>query len=62
MSIKGKKGSIPASQEKAIRTAESLAMLMFDDEYGYSEVNPVCVEAAEIVSDAINNKKHKHIA
>lgn len=57
LSISGKKGSIPASEEKAIRTAESLAMLMFDDEYGYYEVNPVCVEAAEIINKAISKRK-----
>lgn len=57
LSIEHKKESMTEKELKAVRTAEALASLMFDDEYGYSEVNPVCVEASSVIANAISNKK-----
>lgn len=57
LNIEHKKNEMSAKELKAIFTAESLAELMIDDEQGYSEVNPVCVNASQIVQNAISSKK-----
>lgn len=45
-----------AKELKAIRASEAMASLLLDNEYGYSEVNPVCVEASNIVINALQKK------
>ena len=35
-----------------ITASEALAKVMINDEQGFNEVNPVCVDAADIVANA----------
>lgn len=58
LGITHKKNEMTAKELKAIRASEAMASLLLDDEYGYHEVNPVCVEASNIVKNAMR----KHIA
>lgn len=54
--IKHKKNEMVAKELKAIRASEAMASLLLDDEYGYSEVNPVCVEACNVVKNALQKR------
>lgn len=56
LGIVHKKGEMTAKELKAIRASEAMASLLLDDEYGYREVNPICVEASHIVKDAMQKK------
>ena len=56
LGIVHKKGEMTAKELKAIRASESMASLLLDDEYGYNEVNPVCIEASEIVKNAMTKR------
>lgn len=57
LSISHKKDEMTERELKAVRTSEALASLLFEDEYGFGEVNPKCVEASEIIANAISHKK-----
>ncbi len=52
LDITHKKSKMTVKELKAIRASEAMASLLLDEEYGFNEVNPVCVDAAEIVSNA----------
>ena len=56
LGIVHKKSEMTAKELKAIRASESMASLLLDDEYGYNEVNPVCIEASEIVKNAMTKR------
>ena len=57
LKITHQKSEMTERKLKAIRTSKALASLLFNEEYGYDEVNPKCVEASEIISNTINKKK-----
>lgn len=59
LGISHKKDEMSAKELKAVRASEAMASLLLEDEYGYYEVNPVCLEASEIV---VNAKQRKAIA
>lgn len=56
LDITHKKSEMTAKELKAVRASEAMASLLLDDEYGYQEVNPVCVEASKIVSNAVRKR------
>ena len=56
LAITHKKGEMTEKELKAINASEAMANLLLDDEYGYKEVNPVCVEASNIVNNVIRKK------
>lgn len=56
LGITHKKDEMSAKELKAIRASEAMASLLLDDEYGYREVNPICVEASNIVHNAKRQK------
>lgn len=53
LGITAKKDNMNELELKKIRAAEAMADLLIDDESGYHEVNPVCVNSCQIV---IENK------
>ena len=57
LEITHKKKEMTAKELKAVYASEAMASLLLDDEYGYGEVNPVCVEASQIVSKAMKKKQ-----
>ena len=57
LGITHKKDEMSAKELKAIRASEAMASLLLDDEYGNREVNPVCVDASNIVHNAKRQKK-----
>ena len=58
LGITAKKDSMTELELKKIRAAEAMADLLIDDENGYREVNPVCVNSCQIV---IENKERMMI-
>lgn len=56
LGIKHKKAEMTAKELKAIRASEAMASLLLENEYGYKEVNPICVEASNIVSSAMQKR------
>lgn len=58
LGITAKKDSMNELELKKIRAAEAMADLLIDDEKGYHEVNPVCINSCRIV---IENKAKKEI-
>lgn len=62
LQIKNKKDEMSTEELIKVTAAEALTELLFTSEFGYSEVNPVCVEASEIIQKAINQKKNKKLA
>lgn len=62
LQIKNKKDEMNIEELTKVTAAEALTELLFTSEYGYSEVNPVCVEASEIIQKAIAQKKNKKLA
>ena len=54
--ITAKKKDMTKSELTKITASEFLAEAMLDDEYGYSEVNPVCVEACNVVKNALQKR------
>lgn len=56
LKITHKKNEMTAKELKAIYASEAMASLLLDDEFGFHEVNPVCVEASDIVLNAMKNK------
>lgn len=59
--IKNKKEAMTERELKAVRTSEALAELLFDNEYGYNEINPICIRASKIISSALDNNNKKLI-
>lgn len=57
LGITHKKKEMTAKELKAIYASEAMASLLLDYEYGYFEVNPICVQASVIVNNAMRNKK-----
>ena len=62
LGIEHKKSEMSVKELKAVRAAEAMSSLLLDDEYGYNEVNPVCVSASETVNNALVEKKTKLLA
>lgn len=58
LGITAKKDSMTELELKKVRAAEAMADLLIDEETGYHEVNPVCVNSCQIV---IENKARKQI-
>lgn len=56
LGITHKKSEMTEKELKAIRASEAMASLLLEDEYGYKEVNPVCVEASNIVNNAVRKR------
>lgn len=56
LGITNSKENMSTKELNRVAASEALASAMLDDEYGYSEVNPVCVEASDIVESAIRQK------
>ena len=56
LGITNSKENMSTKELKRIAASEALASAMLDDEYGYSEVNPVCIEASEVVQAAVQRK------
>lgn len=56
LGITHKKDEMTEKELKAIRASEALSSLLLDDEYGYHEVNPVCVDASRAVAGYVENK------
>jgi phage anti-repressor protein len=54
--ITAKKKDMTKSELTKITASEFLAEAMLGDEYGYSEVNPVCVEACNVVKNALQKR------
>ena len=59
--ITAKKSDMTELEIKRITAAEYLAEAMIDEEFGYKQVNPICVQASEIVCNAIQNKTRRLI-
>ena len=57
LDISHKKGDMTTSELDKVAASEALAKVLLNEEQGFSEVNPVCVEASEIVANSINRKK-----
>lgn len=62
LGIAHKKDDMSVKELKAVRASEAMASLLLDDEYGYQEVNPVCVEASETVQKALERKYMARLA
>lgn len=58
LGITAKKDSMTELELKKIRAAEAMADLLIEDENGYQEVNPVCVNSCQMV---IENKARAQI-
>lgn len=56
LGIKAKKGDMTPKELKMITAAEYLAEAMLDNEYGFYQVNPVCVNASKAISGAVEKK------
>lgn len=56
LGITNSKENMSTKELKRIAASEALASAMLDDKYGYSEVNPVCVEASELLQAAVQRK------
>jgi phage regulator Rha-like protein len=61
LEIKHKKDDMSERELKAVRASEAMASLMLTDEYGFHEVNPVCMSATQIVENALS-KSNKLLA
>lgn len=59
--ITSKKESMTEKELKLVTAAEYVADCLIDDEYGYHEVNPVCIEASENVANLIEAKKQRKL-
>ena len=62
LGIEHKKDEMSAKELKAVYAAEAMSNLLLDEEYGYNEVNPICVSASETVNNALVEKKTKLLA
>lgn len=56
LDIKNIKKSMTRQELKEVTASEAMARLMLTDEYGYYEVNPVCVRAAKLVKDVATKR------
>lgn len=56
LGIKATKGNMTPKELKMITAAEFLAEAMLSDEYGFYQVNPVCVNASKAISGAVEAK------
>ena len=61
LEITHKKDDMTAKELKAVRASEAMASLLLDDEYGYREVNPVCVKASREVADFMSAHKRQKL-
>ena len=52
LDIKHKKKEMTTRELDEVAASEALAKVLLHDEEGFNEVNPVCVDAAEIVANA----------
>lgn len=57
LGISAKKDDMTPQEIAAVSAAEWLSMAMVTTEQGYHEVNPVCIEASETVTAAIESKQ-----
>ena len=52
LDITHKKHEMTTRELDEVAASEALAKVMINDEQGFQEVNPVCVDAADIVANA----------
>lgn len=55
--IENKKDEMTKEELTKICISEWMASLLLDNEYGYSEVNPICIGASNTIKSAIENRK-----
>lgn len=60
LGISHKKDSMTTEELKAVYASEALSSYLLTDEQGYHEVNPVCVEASNIVHNAKKANRRRH--
>lgn len=56
LGIVHKKAEMTTKELAVIKASEALATVLLDDGQGFNEVNPVCIEASEIVTKARNKR------
>lgn len=61
LGITAKKDDMTPQEIASVAAAEWLSIAMIADEIGYHEVNPVCIEASENISSAIENRKSEKL-
>jgi phage anti-repressor protein len=62
LGITSKKSEMNDKELSLITASELLAKSSITDEYGYSEVNPICTDASEYIAKFIEERKLKKIA
>ena len=62
LGIKSKKCDMTPKELKMIEEAEYLAEVMLDNEYGFYQVNSVCVNASEAINTAVTERKQRLLA
>lgn len=62
LGITHKKDEMSERELKAVRASEAMASLLLTDEYGFHEVNPVCIDASKIVNTALHDRSKLLIA
>lgn len=61
LGISHKKNEMSAKEIKAVRVSEAMSSLLLDDEYGFHEVNPVCLEASFQVAGFLASHKRQKL-
>lgn len=56
LGITARKNDMTKQELKEVTASEYLAEAMLSNEFGYNEVNPVCIEASEIVRSAMTKR------
>lgn len=62
LGITAKKSEMTDKELSYVTASEYLADCVIDDEYGYHEVNPVCVDASNYIAGYISLRKQKKLA
>ena len=61
LGITAKKSEMNDKELSLITASELLARGSITDEYGYHEVNPLCVDASEYIGNFIEERKQKRL-
>lgn len=61
LGITAKKSDMTDKELSLVTASEYLADCVIDDEYGYHEVNPICVDASEHIANYIEERKQKRL-
>ena len=61
LGITAKKSDMTDRELSLVTASEYLADCAIDDEYGYHEVDPVCVDASFYIANYIAEKKRKKL-